>query len=83
MRAATNIGLIFVGSAQHREQRAEESDFKPRVIPPNKDRETMRLAYAKALAEKAEFWKKEFENLATIYGEDAVEELKQSMNKTM
>lgn len=81
MRAATSVGMVFVGSAQHREQRAEESDFKPRVIPPSKDGEAMHLAYTKAIAEKAAFWKEEIETLAATYGEEAVKNLKGLLNE--
>ena len=61
MRAATHIGMTFVGAqAGGRAGRAAPEDkFTPRVIAPDKAHQALRRAVAAAMVEKAKFWEEE------------------------
>ena len=60
MRAATHVGLTFVGSQAGRAARAAPEDkFIPRVIAPDKAHQALRRAVAAARSARTKFWKEE------------------------
>jgi len=81
MRAATQVGLIMVGSGQHAGGPAREPEFRPKVIAPNMERQAMRTALAEALFERRQFWEGELAAWAGEFGEDAVRGLKEMMEE--
>lgn len=77
LRAAMHVGLTMVGSGRCANGAVSESDFKPRVIAPNRDREAMRMAIVQALSERREFWQEELVAWAEEFGEAAVRQIKE------
>ena len=72
MRAATRVGLTFVGAQAGRPARAAPEDkFVPRVIAPDKAHQALRQAVAAAVVEKAKFWEEELARWAEAYPEAA------------
>ena len=60
MRAATHVGLTFVGAQVAQAGRAAPEDkFTPRVITPDKDHQALRQAVAAAMVDRTKFWKEE------------------------
>lgn len=82
MRAATSVGLIFIGAHQSSEHvdRADGSSFKPRVILSNAEVAGLRASIAEAIARSAAFWQGELEQWADEFGEEAVEKLREQIN---
>lgn len=76
MRAATHVGLVFVGSQTGRSaDQSTDDEFTPRVITPDKAEHDLRGAIAAALTRKAEFWQAELATWQEELGPDAVSKL--------
>jgi len=80
MRAATRVGLTFVGAQTRRAPRQSAEDtFTVKMIPPNKAHLAIREAVIKTLASNRQFWKEELMRWKAEFGEEYVEKLKEQL----
>jgi len=84
MRAATNIGLTFVGAGSgsvSRQKQSDDSEFVPHIIAPDKEYQALKSACAKALVDRVTFWQEELMTWTAEFGASAVEKLREQIDE--
>jgi len=85
MRAATRVGMIFVGSRVGVASQPSEDEFVPNVnmIPPDKVHLASRQAFLSAMADKVGYWREELETWEREFGPEAAGKLRDWVESMM